>query len=73
MLVTVTTGKVLTLMIEVVDVRWARNLGNQPGGAVGPTYKTIPVWRAHLICSEEMKKSTHMSLWYQVVFLMLRV
>lgn len=48
----------LTLVIEVIDVRWAGDLGDEPGGAVGPTNQTVPVWRAHLICSEKIKKST---------------
>lgn len=39
-------------MVEVINVRRAGDLGDQPGGTVGPTNKTVPVWRAHLIYSQ---------------------
>ena len=38
-----------TFVVEVVDVRRAGDLGDEPRGAVGPTNEPVPVRRAHLI------------------------
>lgn len=43
--------KLLTFVIEVINVRRTGNLGNEPRGAMGPANKTIPVRRTRFIYS----------------------
>lgn len=49
----------LTFVIEVIDVRRAGDLGNEPGGAVGPADKTVPVRRTRFICSQRRKEEVN--------------
>lgn len=40
-----------TFVIEVIDVRGAGDLGDEPGEAMRPANETVPVRRAHFIYS----------------------
>lgn len=55
----------LTFVIEVIDVRWAGDLGDEPGGAVGPTDKTVPVRRTHFIYSQKRKEEVNVQNMYR--------
>lgn len=52
-------------MIEVIDVRRAGDLGDEPGGAVGPTDKTVPVRRTHFIYSQKRKEEVNVQNMYR--------